>query len=73
MDYYCFSENLKRLRKERGLSQRQLAKRMNVSQPVICAWENNMKYPLLDKVYDAARVLGVEVTELLLYPKSSVD
>lgn len=72
MEYY-FSVNLKRYRVERGLSQRQLAKQMNVSQAIVCAWENNLKYPLLDKVYDAARVLEINPYDLLKTPECSFE
>lgn len=65
---YYFSENLKRYRTQKGLTQRQLAKMINVSQPIICEWETNQKYPLLDKVYDVAKALDIEVEELLKKP-----
>lgn len=68
---YWFSENLKRIRKEKGMSQRDLAKRINVSQVIICAWEGNLKYPLLDKVYDVANALDTDITELLKEPEKS--
>lgn len=70
---YCFSANLRRIREEKGMSQRQLAQLMNVSQPAVNDWENNKKYPCVDKVYDAARVLGVTVEDLLLNHENSVD
>ena len=70
MNYY-FSVNLKRYRIKRGLSQRQLAKMINTSQPIISAWENNMKYPLIDKAYDIASALNISVSQLLDCPDNS--
>ena len=69
---YWFSINLKRYREERKMSQRQLAQKMNVSQPMISAWENNQKYPLLDKVYDAAKALDISAEDLLRCPDGLV-
>ncbi len=70
---YCFSANLRRIREQKGMSQRQLAKLMNVSQPAVNDWENNKKYPCIDKIYDAARVLDVSVEDLVKYHESSAD
>ena len=69
---YWFSENLKKYRMEKGLTQSQLAKQINVSQNLLCEWEKRVRYPKLDKVFDIARVLGVEVEDLLKRPESSV-
>ncbi len=68
---YWFSVNLKRYREERGLSQRQLAKMINTSQPIISAWENNMKYPLIDKAYDVAKALDISISQLLDCPEEA--
>lgn len=70
MKYYKFSTNLKQYREEKGLSQRQLAKMINVSQPIISAWENNLKYPVIDKIYDIANALNISVLQLLDCPDS---
>ena len=70
---YSFSVNLRRIREQKGMSQRELAKRMNVSQPAINDWENNKKYPCLDRLYDIARALGVDAEELIKSHESSVD
>lgn len=69
---YWFSENLKKYRTEKGLTQSQLAKQINVSQNLLCEWEKRVRYPKLDKVFDIARVLGVEVEDLLKRPERSV-
>lgn len=69
---YWFSENLKKYRTEKGLTQSQLAKQINVSQNLLCEWEKRVRYPHLDKVFDIARVLGVEVEDLLKRPENSV-
>lgn len=40
-----FSENLKRLRKERQMTQSQLASLLNVDQRTVSAWENAVAEP----------------------------
>lgn len=70
---YCFSVNLRHFREKKGLTQRQFAQMMNVSQPAVNDWENNKKYPCMDRLYDAARVLGVSVEDLLKNHENSVD
>lgn len=62
---YNFAENMKRLRKERGLSQRDLAKRMRLDQATISKWESCERYPKLDRVHDLAVIFGVSLHELL--------
>ena len=69
---YWFSENLKKYRTEKGMTQAELAKQINVSQNLLCEWEKRVRYPHLDKVFDIARVLEVEVEDLLKRPERSV-
>lgn len=50
-----FSERLKELREERGLSQRQLALELGYSNKTIALWENNINIPSLEN----AKVIAV--------------
>src|SRR2546422_972150 len=65
------SLRLRKLRKERGFTQAQLAKRANVRQATISEWESGtvhrMDTDLLDRVCE---VLGVPLGELVLSRKS---
>lgn len=61
---YIFGENLKKYRKAKKITQEMLAKRLNMSHAIISNWERGIKYPMLDKVYDIANVLEIEVVEL---------
>jgi transcriptional regulator with XRE-family HTH domain len=65
MGQYTFPTNLRRIRKERGLSQTALAEKIGVSQASISYYEQNIEYPTVDKIYDLARVLNVEIEELI--------
>lgn len=62
---YNFAENLKRIRKARGISQRQLAKMMKMDHSIISSWESCVRYPTLDKVHDLTKILNVSIHELL--------
>lgn len=61
---YAFGENLKKYRKEKKITQSMLADRLHMSHAIISNWERGVKYPMLDKVYDIANILGIEVVEL---------
>lgn len=60
-----FGERLSALRKERGLSQRQLAAAIGTSQRTISYYENEAGYPQMPVVAELARALGVTSDELL--------
>ena len=55
-----FSERLKELRVEKGLSQRALAEKTGFSQPAIARWEAGLQVPNIDVV--VAFALFFEVT-----------
>ncbi|WP_395331082.1 helix-turn-helix domain-containing protein [Novosphingobium sp. BL-8H] len=57
-------ERLHRLRKERGLTQGELASRLGVSKPTVWAWEQGRARPIEDRLEAIARELGVATTEL---------
>ena len=46
---YCFAENLRKERKNRGMTQIELAGKVGVSQTTVSQWESTEKYPTLDK------------------------
>ena len=60
-----FSETLKKLRKEKGLSQIQLGKQMFVNNSTITKWENGSRLPDAAMITRLARVLEVDVGTLL--------
>lgn len=60
-----FSQNLIRLRKERGLSQQELAKISGLSQRMIFYYENRATNPPIDKVEAIAKALNVNITDLI--------
>ena len=60
-----FSINLKRLRKERGLSQHDLADLTGISQRMIGHYETHAIEPPLEKIENIAKALNVRISELL--------
>lgn len=60
-----FHENLKRLRKARGLSQEELAVRLHVTRQTISKWENALSVPDAHLLIRLAELLEVSVGDLL--------
>ena len=59
------SDELKRLRKERGLTQSQLAEALNVSQSTIASWENGTRQPTTDFLPTLAEFYGISTDRIL--------
>ena len=59
-----FSDNLKRIRREKGLTQIQLAEQLNCSQNEICRWESGTA-PSIPNLVRIADALGCTVDELV--------
>ena len=60
-----FGEKIKDLRAQKGISQPELGKRVNVSTRTIASYEAGKSYPKSREVYDRlAEVLGVDVNYL---------
>ena len=60
-----FAETLKKLRKEKGISQIQLAKLMFVNNATISKWESGSRLPDASMITRLAKVLEVDVNTLL--------
>ena len=61
-----FAHNLRVLRKEKGLSQPQLAEYLNVSKGMISFWENEICEPTASNVIVVAKFFNISIDELLL-------
>ena len=60
-----FAETLKKLRTEKGLSQRELAEQMYVTRSAIAKWENGNRLPDVTMITRLSGVLNVDVNMLL--------
>ena len=58
-------ENIKSFRKERGLTQEELAIRVNVVRQTVSKWEKGLSVPDADMLQKIAEVLEVSVSRLL--------
>ena len=54
-----FAEKLLKLRKREGLSQEELASRLEVSRQAVSRWELGTAMPDAPKLYQLSRVFGV--------------
>lgn len=58
-------ENIKRLRKERGLTQKNLGELCGIAEPNIRKYENGKQNPKLETAESIAKALNVSVLSLL--------
>jgi len=65
------SEKIIQLRKERGLSQEQLAEQLGVSRQSVSKWESDMAIPDLDRIIKMSDLFGVSVDYLVKEEKIS--
>lgn len=60
-----FSERLKKLRKEAGLTQVDVAEKLGISQPAYASWERGVKKPTQENLIKLSKILYVSVDYLL--------
>lgn len=60
-----FNEKLYKLRKEKGLSQEDLAQELNTTRQAVSKWENNQSYPETEKLLMISNLFDVSVDYLL--------
>ena len=60
-----FGINLRKIRQEKGISERELAQMLAISKSIISRWENSRVYPQVIWIYRIADKLGVNPSELV--------
>ena len=60
-----FPERLKSLRKETGLTQKEIASKLNISQAAYAQWENGVKSPARENLTTLANILKTSTDYLL--------
>lgn len=60
-----FGVNLRRIRREKGISEKDLAQMLAISKSIISRWETGKVYPQVIWVYQIADKLNVNPTELI--------
>ena len=63
-------EKLYELRKEKNLSQEEVADKLNVTRQTVSKWETNQSMPDLDKVIPLCELFGISTEELLTGKKN---
>ena len=60
-----FNEKIQELRKQKGLTQEELAEALYVSRTAVSKWESGRGYPNIDSLKTIAKFFGVTVDDLL--------
>ena len=60
-----FGENLQFLRKRRGMTQEELAEKMDVSRQSVSKWESNAAYPEMDAILRLCDLFSCDMDTLL--------
>ena len=60
-----FSEKLQTLRKQKGLTQEELAQALFVSRTAISKWESGKGYPSIDSLKEISKYFSITIDELL--------
>lgn len=68
-----FNNKLKELRKEKNISQEQLAKELNISRQAISKWESGKAYPDIDNLILLRKIFGVSLDELIMEEEEKVE
>ena len=64
-DYMQFNENLRKIRKKNGITQEQLAEKLNVSRQAVTKWESGKSLPNINSFKEIASIFDVTMEELL--------
>ena len=62
---FDFGENLKQLRLNRCLKQKDIANKLEVTPATVLRWENNYKYPSIDNLIKLAALYNVSLNYLV--------
>ena len=60
-----FGENLKSLRKNKNLSQEQLAEKVNVSRQSVSKWETGEAYPEMNNILELCKIFKCKINDLV--------
>lgn len=68
-----FGEKLFELRKEKNLSQEEVADKLNVTRQTVSKWETNQSTPDFDKIVPICELFGIGTEELLTGKKTETN
>lgn len=64
--------SLKAARVNAGLSQKEVADKLNVSNKTVCSWENGETYPSAEKIDALCNLYGVSYDNINFLPNNSL-
>lgn len=65
MDYARTGDMIRRLRRERGMTQRELAERLQITDKAVSRWERGVGCPDVSLLEELSRALGADLSALL--------
>lgn len=65
-------ENIKRLRKNKNITQEELAEVFNITPAAVCKWETTETYPDITLLFPLANYFGVTIDELMGYDEEKI-
>ena len=68
-----FGDNLKKIRKEKKLSQEQLAEKVNVSRQSVSKWENGESYPEMNNILELCKIFNCNINDLIHTDMSDIS
>ena len=60
-----FGDNLKTIRKEKNMSQEQLAEKVNVSRQSVSKWETGESYPEMNNILELCKIFNCNINDLI--------
>ena len=68
-----FGDNLKLIRKNKKMSQEQLAEKMNVSRQSVSKWENGESYPEMNNILELCKIFNCKINDLVHTDMSDIS
>ena len=68
-----FGDNLKLIRKNKKMSQEQLAEKMNVSRQSVSKWENGEAYPEMNNILELCKIFNCKINDLVHSDMSDIN
>ena len=65
MNNQSMGDMISTLRKEKGMTQKDLADRLNITDKAVSKWERNLAFPDTATIPGLAEILGISVEELM--------
>ena len=59
------NENIRKLRKEKGIAQKELAEQLHVTAQAVSRWENGEVEPSIGTLEEMSRIFGISIDELI--------